>query len=87
MGDQPTKAVDRAENVRNGTTKAVDVVNEHLARIDARDGEINAFNLVLADQAREPKYINIEYSPRLVSSSHHAAVTSFYVGRSRSPNM
>jgi aspartyl-tRNA(Asn)/glutamyl-tRNA(Gln) amidotransferase subunit A len=52
MSDQPTTAVDLAWNVRNGVTKAVDVVEEHLARIDERDGEINAFNLVLADQAR-----------------------------------
>jgi aspartyl-tRNA(Asn)/glutamyl-tRNA(Gln) amidotransferase subunit A len=46
-------AVDLAWNVRNGVTKAVDVVDEHLARIDERDGEINAFNLVLADEARQ----------------------------------
>jgi aspartyl-tRNA(Asn)/glutamyl-tRNA(Gln) amidotransferase subunit A len=52
MSDQPTTAVDLAWNVRNGVTKAADVVEEHLARIDERDGEINAFNLVLADQAR-----------------------------------
>jgi aspartyl-tRNA(Asn)/glutamyl-tRNA(Gln) amidotransferase subunit A len=52
MSDQPSSAVDLAWNVRNGVTKAVDVVEEHLARIDERDGEINAFNLVLADHAR-----------------------------------
>lgn len=52
MSDQPISAVDLAWNVRNGVTKAVDVVDEHLARIDERDSEINAFNLVLADQAR-----------------------------------
>ena len=35
-----------------GRRSAVDVVDEHLARIDERDGEIHAFNLVLADEAR-----------------------------------
>ena len=39
--------------VRSGERSAVDVIDEHLARIDARDGEINAFNLVTADAARE----------------------------------
>jgi aspartyl-tRNA(Asn)/glutamyl-tRNA(Gln) amidotransferase subunit A len=53
MSDQPTTAVDLAWNVRNSVSKAVDVVDEYLARIDERDGEINAFNLVLTDQARE----------------------------------
>ena len=32
---------------------AADVVDEHLAAIDGRDGEIHAFNLVTADEARE----------------------------------
>ncbi|MBK5333804.1 MAG: Asp-tRNA(Asn)/Glu-tRNA(Gln) amidotransferase subunit GatA [Ilumatobacteraceae bacterium] len=45
-------AVDIAAGVRNGTLKAVDVVEEHLAAIAAREPEIHAFNLVLADQAR-----------------------------------
>ncbi|MFT5978964.1 MAG: aspartyl-tRNA(Asn)/glutamyl-tRNA(Gln) amidotransferase subunit A [Ilumatobacter sp.] len=53
MSDQPTTAVDLAWNVRNSVSKAVDVVDEYLARIDERDDEINAFNLVLTDQARE----------------------------------
>ncbi len=47
-----TTAVDLAWNVRNNVTKAVDVVEEHLARIEERDTEIHAFNLVLADEAR-----------------------------------
>jgi aspartyl-tRNA(Asn)/glutamyl-tRNA(Gln) amidotransferase subunit A len=46
-------AVDIAAGVRAGTTKASDVVEEHLARIGEREGEIHAFNLVLADEARE----------------------------------
>ncbi len=42
-----------AAAVRAGTVKATDVVEAHLAEIAARDGEIHAFNFVLADQARE----------------------------------
>jgi len=45
-------AVDIASHVRNGEAKAADVVEQHLARIADRDGEINAFNLVLTDAAR-----------------------------------
>jgi aspartyl-tRNA(Asn)/glutamyl-tRNA(Gln) amidotransferase subunit A len=45
-------ALDIAAAVRAGTHPAVDVVDEHLAAIEARDGEIHAFNLVLADEAR-----------------------------------
>jgi aspartyl-tRNA(Asn)/glutamyl-tRNA(Gln) amidotransferase subunit A len=41
-----------AAAVRSGTRTAVDVVEEHLTAIAARDGEIHAFNLVTADQAR-----------------------------------
>jgi len=46
-------ALDIAATVRAGTRPAVDVVDEHLAVIEALDGEIHAFNLVLADEARE----------------------------------
>jgi aspartyl-tRNA(Asn)/glutamyl-tRNA(Gln) amidotransferase subunit A len=46
-------ALDVAAAVRSGERPAVDVVDEHLAAIEARDGEIHAFNLVLADQARQ----------------------------------
>ena len=46
-------ALDLASAVRSGERSAVDVIDEHLARIDARNGEINAFNLVTADAARE----------------------------------
>jgi aspartyl-tRNA(Asn)/glutamyl-tRNA(Gln) amidotransferase subunit A len=42
-----------AAAVRSGTRSAVDVVEEHLTAIATRDGEIHAFNLVTADQARE----------------------------------
>jgi len=41
-----------AAAVRSGALSARAVVDEHLARIAAGDGEINAFNLVLADDAR-----------------------------------
>ena len=41
-----------AAAVRGGERLAVDVVEEHLARVAARDDELNAFNLVTADSAR-----------------------------------
>ena len=45
--------IEIADGVRNGTLKAADVVEQHLAAIDARESEIHAFNTVLADAARE----------------------------------
>jgi aspartyl-tRNA(Asn)/glutamyl-tRNA(Gln) amidotransferase subunit A len=45
-------AVEIAEAVRSGGRSAASVVDEHLGAIDAGDGEINAFNLVMADAAR-----------------------------------
>ncbi|TVR23266.1 MAG: Asp-tRNA(Asn)/Glu-tRNA(Gln) amidotransferase subunit GatA [Ilumatobacter sp.] len=51
-GDLPTTATDIAAAVRAGTVSAADVLERHLAAIDAREGEIHAFNLVLADEAR-----------------------------------
>ncbi len=48
----PTSAVDIAWNVRNNLTTAREVLERHLAAIDEREGEIHAFNLVLADEAR-----------------------------------
>jgi aspartyl-tRNA(Asn)/glutamyl-tRNA(Gln) amidotransferase subunit A len=47
-----TSALDIAAAVRAGRRSARDVVDEHLARIAERDGELHAFNLVLADGAR-----------------------------------
>ena len=41
-----------AAAVAAGERSARDVLDEHLARIEARDGEIHAFNHVLADEAR-----------------------------------
>jgi aspartyl-tRNA(Asn)/glutamyl-tRNA(Gln) amidotransferase subunit A len=45
-------ALEIAAAVRSGRRSAADVVEEHLARIAERDGELHAFNLVLADEAR-----------------------------------
>ena len=55
MSDQtefPTSAADIAWHVRNNITSAADVLERHLAVIDEREGDIHAFNIVLADQAR-----------------------------------
>ena len=41
-----------ADAVRRGERKALDVLEEHLQRIAAHDGEVHAFNLVTADAAR-----------------------------------
>jgi aspartyl-tRNA(Asn)/glutamyl-tRNA(Gln) amidotransferase subunit A len=45
-------ARDLAAEVRTGRRSARDIIDEHLARIDEREAEIHAFNLVLADEAR-----------------------------------
>jgi aspartyl-tRNA(Asn)/glutamyl-tRNA(Gln) amidotransferase subunit A len=45
-------ALQIADGVRAGEMSAADVVEEHLARIAAVDGEIHAFNHVMADLAR-----------------------------------
>ncbi len=42
-----------AAAVRSGSASAAEVVDTHLARIAAREGDLHAFNLVLADQARQ----------------------------------
>ena len=53
IADQlPTSATDIAWNVRNNLTSAADVLERHLAAIADREGDIHAFNLVLADEAR-----------------------------------
>ncbi|HET9732439.1 MAG TPA: Asp-tRNA(Asn)/Glu-tRNA(Gln) amidotransferase subunit GatA [Acidimicrobiales bacterium] len=44
-------ALEIAGDVRAGRRRATDVMGEHLAAIDAKDGEIHAFNLVSADSA------------------------------------
>ena len=45
-------AVSIASDVQSGTRSASAVVEAHLAQIAAREGDVHAFNLVLADQAR-----------------------------------
>jgi aspartyl-tRNA(Asn)/glutamyl-tRNA(Gln) amidotransferase subunit A len=52
MTPLPETAVEIASAVRAGEASAVDVLEGHLAAIEAREGEIHAFNLVLADEAR-----------------------------------
>ncbi len=47
-----SSAIEIAASVRSGERRAVHVLEEHLARIAAREPEIHAFNLVLADEAR-----------------------------------
>jgi len=44
-------AVELATAMRSGARSARSVVEEHLARIDDRDGEVHAFNLVTAEAA------------------------------------
>ena len=49
----PRPAGDLVDSVRAGERSAVDILDEHLAAIEAGDGAVHAFNLVTADQARE----------------------------------
>jgi aspartyl-tRNA(Asn)/glutamyl-tRNA(Gln) amidotransferase subunit A len=50
MAEFPTVA-SIAADVAVGRTTARDVLDAHLARIDAREGEVHAFNLVMRDRA------------------------------------
>jgi aspartyl-tRNA(Asn)/glutamyl-tRNA(Gln) amidotransferase subunit A len=52
MSEIPRTVVDIADAVSAKQIKAREVVDHYLAQIEARDGEINAFNIVTADQAR-----------------------------------
>jgi len=45
-------AIAIAADVRAGRRRARDVLEEHLAQISAREGDVHAFNLVTADDAR-----------------------------------
>src|SRR6476469_9464006 len=47
------RALDIAAAVRSGERSAREVLEQHLAAIDAREGEIHAFNVVLAERAGE----------------------------------
>ena len=46
-------AIEIAAAVSAGERSALEVVNEHLALIEQRDSELNAYNLVTAESARE----------------------------------
>jgi aspartyl-tRNA(Asn)/glutamyl-tRNA(Gln) amidotransferase subunit A len=48
----PPTATSIAAAVRSGERTAREVVEEHLAAIDAREGQLHAFNTVLRDEAR-----------------------------------
>jgi aspartyl-tRNA(Asn)/glutamyl-tRNA(Gln) amidotransferase subunit A len=48
----PDTAIELAQSVRSGTRRARDVVEEHLAVLEARDPELHACLLVTADAAR-----------------------------------
>ncbi len=52
MASVPSTATDIARAVASGALTARAVVDEHLARIEAREAQIHAFNLVTADAAR-----------------------------------
>jgi len=52
MADIPSTVVGIADAVASKQVKAREVIDHYLARIEARDGEINAFNIVTAEQAR-----------------------------------
>jgi aspartyl-tRNA(Asn)/glutamyl-tRNA(Gln) amidotransferase subunit A len=50
--NEPTGVAEIATAVRSGAATAGEILESHLARIAERDGELHAFNLVMADQAR-----------------------------------
>jgi aspartyl-tRNA(Asn)/glutamyl-tRNA(Gln) amidotransferase subunit A len=52
-GASTSDALEIAAAVRAGERTAASVVEDHLAAIEAREGEIHAFNLVMADEARQ----------------------------------
>ena len=52
MTKQFATVVDIAQDIASGKTSAVEVLEQHLARITEREGEIHAFNLVTTEQAR-----------------------------------
>jgi len=51
-GVAPESAVALAGAVRRGERSAAEALEEHLARIEAAEADVHAFNLVLADRAR-----------------------------------
>ena len=53
MVHQFASVVDIAQDIASGKTTATDVLEQHLQRINERENEINAFNLVTTEQARQ----------------------------------
>lgn len=51
MSPRFDSALDIARGIRDGSTTASKVLADHFARIDAREAEIHAFNLVTRDEA------------------------------------
>src|SRR5439155_16572932 len=51
-GTVTTSAIDIAADVRAGRVSARKVVEDHLAAIGAREGDIHAFNYVMTEEAR-----------------------------------
>ncbi len=49
--ENPTSATDIAESVRSGTHTAREILDAHLARVEANEHQIHAFNTVLRDKA------------------------------------
>jgi len=52
MNSNYKSLVQIAMGIKDGSLKAVDVLEEHIARIDARESEIHAFNKLTLDDAR-----------------------------------
>ena len=52
MADDFKSLTSIAAGIRNGSLKATDVLEEHIARIDSREGEVHAFNTLTLDHAR-----------------------------------
>ena len=51
MAPRYASVLDIARDIREGATTATRVLEEHLARVDAREGEIHAFNVVTRNEA------------------------------------
>ena len=52
MSSLPITAIEIATAVRSGSLSAREVLDDHLSRIEEREGEIHAFNLVMVDEAK-----------------------------------
>ena len=52
MTNRFSTVVDIAADIASGKTSAVEVLEQHLARINERESDIHAFNLVTTEQAR-----------------------------------